>query len=121
MCFCKSMLLNSDIVMIFIVQAVLLLFAFYAVYQDLRIRKLNRKAPLLAETRRGDKSMNALYTVYAATIVSNLVLIDNAVGFDGHKVVLITIAFICLTYAFFFSTWFRNVVFSPLQRRLRMD
>lgn len=121
MCCCKSMVLNSDIVVFTIVQATLLLFAFFAVYQDLRICRLDRNAEAVAEVKRGDKSMNALYTVYAATIASYLVLIDNAVGFDGHKVALITIAFICVTYVFFFSTWFRNFLFFPLQRRLRMD
>lgn len=74
-----------------------------------------------AEVVRGDKSMATLYTVYGATIASLLVLINNAPGVEGNKVILIVLNFMCVTYAFFFSTWFRNSIFFPLNQRVRKD
>jgi len=65
--------------------------------------------------------MAALYTVYGATIASALVLIDKASGLDGHKVILIVLDFLSVTYLFFFSTWFRNSVFFPLMQRAHKD
>ena len=76
---------------------------------------------LFLEAVRSDKSMTALYTVYGATVASLLVLINNASGIDGNKVALIVLNFICVTYVFFFSTWFRNSIFFPLNERVRKD
>jgi hypothetical protein len=112
---------NSDILVVAIIEAALVVFAVYAYLRDARIRRLKRTAEAVAEVTRDDKSMNALYTVYGASIVSSLVLITNAAGIEGHKVILIVIPFVCLTYLFYFSTWFRNAVFFPVAWRLRKD
>ena len=104
-----------------VLQTVLLVFAVYAAFRDVRIRALERTAEATAEVNRGDKSMSAIYTVYGATIASCLVLIDKASGIEGNKVVLIVLDFVCITYPFFFSTWFRNSVFFPLYQRVRKD
>lgn len=112
---------QTDICVITFVQGALLLLAVFAAFRDARIRKLDRTAEATAEVIRGDKSMSVLYTVYGAGIASCLVLIDNASGIDGHKVSLIVIDFLCVTYMFFFSTWFRNSVFFPLMQRVRND
>ena len=112
---------ETDRIVLLVVQAALVLFALVATIADLRIVSRAATAEADAEVRRGDKSMNALYTVYAAAMASFLVLIDKASGIDGNKVVLIVIDFLCLTYLFFFSTWFRNSVFMPLWRRVQRD
>lgn len=111
----------TDLYVLGLMQAALVVFTGYAVFRDARIRILDRTAEATAEVRRGDKSMAALYTVYGATVGSLLVLIDNASGIDGHKVALIILDFLCVTYVFFFSTWFRNSVFFPLAGRVRKD
>lgn len=104
-----------------LVQASIVLFVVWVVFRDVQIRKKEQSAEATAEVVRGEKSMAALYTVYGATIASCLVLIDNASGLEGHKVVLIVLDFLCVTYVFFFSTWFRNSVFFPLLQRVRKD
>lgn len=65
--------------------------------------------------------MAALYTVYGATLGSCLILIDKSTGLEGHRVALIALDFLCVTYVFFFSTWFRNSVFFPLKERVSKD
>ena len=111
----------TDITVICSIEAALVLFALYAVFRDSRIRKNEKGSGFPAEVVRGDKSMAALYTVYGATIASLLVLINNASGVEGNKVILIVLNFMCVTYSFFFSTWFRNSVFFPLNQRVRKD
>lgn len=112
---------NSDVFVVAVVETVLVLFAAYAAIRDSQIRRYDRTAEATGEVTRGDKSMNALYTAYGAAIASSLVLISNASGLDGHKVILIVIPVVCLTYLFYLSTWFRNSVFYPIARRLRKD
>ena len=112
---------QTDPIALLVVQVALLLVAVGALLIDLRVRSKAATAEVDVEVRRGDKSMNALYTVYGAALASCLVLIDKAIGIDGNKVVLIILDFVCLTYLFFFSTWFRNSVFFPLAQRVRKD
>ncbi|HEY8587117.1 MAG TPA: hypothetical protein VIL60_10400 [Rhodanobacter sp.] len=112
---------NSDILVVAIIETALVLFASSACLRDAHIRRRKRTAEATAEVTRDDKSMNALYTAYGASIVSSLVLITNAAGLEGHKVILIVIPFVCLTYLFYFSTWFRNAIFFPIAWRLRKD
>ena len=77
------------------------------------------KAP--PEAVHGEKSMSAIYTVYGTAMASCLVLVSEATGVDGNKVILILLDFVCLTYLFFFSTWFRNSIFFPLKGRVTRD
>ena len=104
-----------------LVQLAITGFALYAVFRDTQIRKRERDSGVIAELIRSESSMAALYTMYGATIASCLVLIDNASGLDGHKVALILFDFLCATYVYFFSTWFRNSVFFPLKNRVHKD
>jgi hypothetical protein len=112
---------STDPYIMLFVQMAIVLFAILAVFRDYQIRKKEQNAEATAEAIRGEKSMATLYTVYGATIASCLVLIDIASGLDGHKVALIVLDFLCVTYVFFFSTWFRNSVFFPLLHRVRKD
>ncbi len=113
---------NTDPYIMLFAQALILLFACYALLRDLQIRKrVKRGAEINAEVVRGEKSMGSLFTVYGATIASCLVLIDKAQGLEGNKVMFIIIDFLCITYVFFFNSWFRNSVFFPLKRRIRND
>lgn len=114
-------MLATDPYVMCALQTVILFFAVYAAFRDVYIRTLERSATLSLEVNRGDKSMAAIFTVYGAAIASCLVLIDKATGIEGNKVVLIVLDFVCLTYPFFFSTWFRNSVFFPLYQRVRKD
>lgn len=114
-------MLATDQYVMYVLQTVLLFSTVYAAFRDVRIRALERSAAATAVVDRGDKSMAAIYTVYGATIASCLVLIDKATGLEGNRVVLIALDFVCITYLFFFSTWFRNSVFFPLYQRVRKD
>lgn len=112
---------HTDLYAVGFVQLALMIFALFAAAKDARIRVREHLAEAKAVVKRGDASMTAVYTVYGAAIASCLVLIDNAVGLEGHKVALIALDFLCITYIFFFSTWFRNSVFFPLKRRVSKD
>lgn len=114
-------MLTTDPLVICAIESALMLFTLYASLRDAKIRRAERVAEVVAEVVRGEKSMTALYTVYGAAIASFLVLIDNANGIEGNKVALIVLNFLCITYMFFFSTWFRNSIFFPLNQRVRKD
>jgi tellurite resistance protein TehA-like permease len=114
-------MLTTDPPVICAIESALILFTLYAALRDAKIRRAERGAEVVAEAVRGEKSMTALYTVYGAAIASFLVLIDNANGIEGNKVALIVLNFLCITYMFFFSTWFRNSIFFPLNQRVRKD
>ena len=111
---------NTDVVALVALGILLIGFTIFAVVTDWRNRKAAR-TELDVEVIRGDASMSSVYTTYGATIASFLVLINNAVGIEGHKVVAILISFFCITYLFYFSSWFRNSWFFPLKRRMRKD
>ena len=112
---------NSDIVVVLLAIASLTLLCLFAAIRDAHIRHKEKTAEAVATVTRGEKSMSALYTVYGATIASWLVLIDNAEGLTGHKVIFIVIGFLCLSYLFFLSSWFRNAVFFTVAHRIRVD
>ena len=57
--------------------------------------------------------------IIIALSLESLVLITNADGLDGHKVALIVLPFLCLTYLFYLSVWFRNSVFFPIAQKMR--
>ena len=65
--------------------------------------------------------MSALYTFYGIATVVYSLTVDAASGIDGYKVSFIVGDYISLTYLFFFSSWFRNVIFFPMLRRVRTD
>ncbi|WP_291323671.1 hypothetical protein [Desulfonatronospira sp.] len=65
--------------------------------------------------------MGAIYAVYGAAIASTLVLTDRTEGLEGNTVLFMIINFLCFTYLFFFSVWFRNAVFFRLYRRVQQD
>ena len=112
---------STDLPVICIIESSLILFTLFAAFREARIRRQERASGIDAEVIRGDKSMITLYAVYGATISSFLVLLNNAFGIDGNKVVLILINFICVTYLFFFSTWFRNSILFAFNQRLKKD
>lgn len=114
-------MLSTDIPVICAIESALILFALYAAFRDARIRRKENGSGFVPEVMRSDKSMAALYTMYGATVASLLVLIDNASGIEGNKVILFVLNFMCVTYTFFFSTWFRNSIFFPLNQRVRKD
>lgn len=112
---------NTDSFMMILTQISIFMFVFIATFKDLKIKGKRQLSEVKDEVIRGDKSMSALYTVYGATIASCLVLIDKALGLEGHKVILIVFDFLCVTYIFFFSSWFRNSLFFPLMAKIRKD
>ena len=111
----------TDTYVILILQVAIVLFTIVAIFKNSNIKKQEKASEVSAEVVRGKNSMTALYTMYGATIASCLVIIDNASGIEGHKVILIVIDFLCATYVYYFNTWFRNSIFFPLKRKVSKD
>ena len=112
---------QTDIYAIILLETTLVSFTVYAVFIDASSRVREKTAEISATITRGEQSMSALYTVYGATLAACLMLINNATGVEGHKVALIGVDYLCITYLFFFSSWFRNAVFFPLLKRVKKD
>lgn len=111
----------TDLYVLAAVDLVLIALTALAVARDVRVRRREREGGVTATVARGEKSMAALYTVYGGSTASLLVLVDKASGVDGHRAVLIVLNLACLTYLFFFSTWFRNAIFFRIAARIRRD
>lgn len=115
------MMASSDIYLLLIIEMSVLLFALYALFSDKRREIMEAKDGPSGTATRSDKTMTMLHTVYGSSLASFLVIVTNADGAKGHQVALILVPFICLTYLFYFSTWFRNVVFLPISGKIRKD
>ena len=108
---------ESDPFVLILIHFLLLALTVFAIFQDIRIRLAESRGAASLEAVRGDKSMSAIFTVYGAAMASFLVLTSEASGIEGNRVIFILLAFSCLTYLFFLSTWFRNRIFFPLMGR----
>ncbi|MDA3806503.1 MAG: hypothetical protein PF440_01205 [Thiomicrorhabdus sp.] len=111
----------SDPYIILLIQISIVAFTLFAIFKNIIIKSIEKKSNLTAQVIRGEKSMTELHAVYAAAIASCLVLINNAIGIEGHKVLLITIDFLCLTYTFYFNSWFRNSIFFCIRNSINKD
>lgn len=112
---------NSDIYLIFIIELIITVLAVYAAIKDRWILFKEKKDGLFCETRRGEKSMSIIYAGYGASMASALALVTNAEGIGGHRVALLSLDFISITYLFFFSIWFRNSVLFKISGRISKD
>jgi hypothetical protein len=110
-----------DLIVFSTIEAGLVLFAFVAVAVDLINKARSKRAEMSATVTRGESTMNALYTFYGIATVVYSLAVDAATGLEGLKVGFIALDYLCLTYLFFFSSWFRNQIFFPLLRRVRED
>lgn len=110
-----------DIYLFFAAQGLLVLVATFAVLQDMRLRLLSRIAEAEAEVRRSDKSFGSLYVAFAAVVAAYAFLGTQLPGLDGKRIAFVILDFLCAAYVFIFSSWFRNAVFFPLMRRVRLD
>jgi hypothetical protein len=112
---------NSDIYLLLAIETGISLFTLFSFFKDIRIKILENESGVNGVITRAEKTMNALYAAYGSSMASFLVIVTNANGVDGHRVALILVPFICLTYLFYFSTWFRNAVFFPAANKIRKD
>lgn len=112
---------STDVVLIISVEIILVVLTLLAVLRDFHIHSKERSRGIGLTVQRGAESMKSLYTAYAASLASFLVIVNNASGIDGQKVLAILIAFACLTYLFYFNTWFRNAIYFPMRRKMGED
>ena len=112
---------ETDPYIILLIQTSIVIFTVYAIFKNIIAKSIEKKSNLTAQVIRGEKSMTELHTVYAAAIASCLVLINNATGIEGHKVLLIAIDFLCITYTFYFNSWFRNSIFFCIRNNISKD
>jgi hypothetical protein len=104
----------SDLYIFISIQAAIVCLFIYSLIKDALIRKYEKDG---VEVKRGQKAMVAIGTVYLASIASSLALIDRTSSLEGNKVLFMAVNFLCFTYLFYFSTWFRNSVFFWLYGR----
>lgn len=114
-------MIESDPYVLMSLVFLLAILAVVAAMNDVAAWRRRKSGWSSAEVLRGRTSMNAIYTVYGASIASCLVLVNNAEAFIGNKVIIIVFLFACLTYLFFLNSWFRNAIFFPLKNRVRLD
>lgn len=112
---------ETDLYAIIAIHIGILVLTLFAIIDDFKARLRSKSGMGNARVTRGERSMHAIYTVYGATIASCLFLIEATSSVKGNKVVLIAFDFLAVTYLFFFSSWFRNVVFFPLKGRIITD
>lgn len=102
-------------------EIILILIAVFAYFKDIFRQQKAKTSGCNLEITRGDKSMNSLYVVYAASIAASLTLVTNAERVKGHVAILLIIPLASLTYLFFRNSWFRNTIFFPIANKIRKD
>lgn len=112
---------STDLFALSIIETLLAFLWLTAVGMDVIIRVRERSADMVASVTRGEKSMSSLHVMYGIATVVYSLAVDVATGVDGHKVLIIAANYACLTYMFYFSSWFRNQVFFPLLARAQQD
>jgi hypothetical protein len=92
---------------------VVLLWSFWATWRESGKIKLT--------VTRGGESMNALYVMYGVATVVYALVVQVADAFEGFKVLFIVADYLVLTYLFFFSSRFRNLVVFRTLNRIKED
>lgn len=107
---------GSDKCVVFVMEAILLSVFVLVVYKD-----LFREADGTTVTR-GEKSLAFLYNFMTGIVLFVYTLaIQLSVAFKGNKVLIFILNSGAIIYLFFFSSWFRNIIFSPLMKRITTD
>ena len=97
----------------------LLLFLIISLKNDIMANR--GKGATLSVAKRGESSMNALYTLYGvATIAYSLAVDVSTIGI-GHKATIVVLDYIVFTYLFFFNIWFRNRIVFNIAIRISKD
>lgn len=117
----EFLMVNTDIIFLFLVETLILALAAYAIFKDVKIKNQEKKEGLFGKAVRGKKSMKIVFSGYLTSMSASLALIVNAEGVDGHRVALLATAFLSLTYLFFLSTWFRNSLLFKISAKLKED
>lgn len=116
----KYRFLVTDTLALVVVASLLVALTFWAAFQDqLANRRAKRGASMTV--KRGEGTMVELHTVYVATLASGLTLVNATQGLEGNRVLATLVAFGCVTYLFYFSSWFRNAVLVKIKRRVSRD
>jgi len=111
----------SDVEVIVLMEAVLLVVFILSLSMDVIIFIRKRRGSLSLTIKRGERSMNALYVIYGTATVIYALEVQVSEAFIGNKVFLIAVNYVVLTYLFFFSSWFRNRILFPLLSRIKED
>jgi uncharacterized membrane protein len=98
----------SDAVLFPLLQAVLVLFTFFAIIRDwIAVRKAGRGGAAMLVTR-GKTSMGYFYGAYTAIsglLVGICLFVDAA---KGHRVLWLALDISAVAYVCLFNVWFRN-------------
>jgi len=112
---------TTDLPVICIVESVLTIFSIYAGFRDHQLNEKDKLSECSAQVTRSPQTMATIYTVYGSSTAFLFIIINNANTLEGNKVIFILWNFICITYTFFFSSWFRNAILFPLIKRISED
>ncbi len=107
---------TADAVVLLAIHALLLLallWSFWATWRESGKIKLT--------VTRGEESMNALYVMYGVATVVFALVVQVADTAHGYKAALIVVDYLVLTYLFFFSSRFRNLVVFRTFNRIKKD
>jgi hypothetical protein len=108
-----------DCVALIAVNAVLALLLLVALVQDARGRRgrgsrgvshggVRVSDSASVEAKRGERSMNLLYTFYVVATLIYALTVQVAEAGQGYKVAILVADYVGLTYLCFFNSWFRN-------------
>ncbi len=111
--------MSPDFVAILIMEIALLLLFLIEIVMGMRRAHRAKKARVSLTVTRGEPSMNMLYVMYGVVTLIYAFAVQVSEAFMGHKVFLLLLNYLILTYTFFFSLWFRNKIFFPLMDRIK--
>ena len=107
---------------VFIITELTLIFLFlFALGIDLINSCKAKSAGCVADVKRGEKSMNALYVNFGVSTVVFTLIVQTCTAMKGNQASFILINYGVLTYLFLFSSWFRNELFFKFVDRVRKD
>jgi ABC-type sugar transport system substrate-binding protein len=107
----------SDCVALLVLHAALLVTLLLALLATARATRRRRRGYPDLAVARGERSVTGLFVLYGGATVVFSLAVQVAAAAEGHKVGLIVVDYVVLSYLFFFNTWFRNqIVFRVLAR-----
>jgi len=113
--------MKTDTIVFAVTEGTLALAFVIVLAKDILIRHKSKGSGVIAEVRRGEQSMNALYVNFGIATVVFTLIVQACDTLKGNQVLFIVLNYGMLTYMFFFNSWFRNSIFFKLTERIKKD
>ena len=103
---------------VFILFEVLIISLFLkALYSE----KFDKNGEAKGQIIRGEKTMKAIYVIFTLALAVSTFVVSETELVKEYKLEIMAINCIVLIYLFFFNSWFRNIVFFKIKRRITRD